>query len=127
MMPASQAAVSAAVSVAGGRGGKCPGGPRAQEALDGAVTGREPPHTHTQLSEPAPHSPFPVPDLGHQLLVALAQRGLLVGAHQAATLQEELGQWRAGAGAGEKQGRSRGGAAVRQSWEERQEPPAGMG
>lgn len=41
------------------------------------------------------HSPSPVPDLRHQLLVTFAQGRLLVCAHQASALQEELGQWRA--------------------------------
>lgn len=41
------------------------------------------------------HSPSPVPDLRDQLLVTFAQGWLLVCAHQASTLQEELGQRRA--------------------------------
>lgn len=68
---------------------------------------RDDPAPHSCPS-PGCHSPFPVPDLGHQLLVALAQRGLLVRAHQAAALQEELGQWRAGTGGWPGQGREAG-------------------
>lgn len=39
-----------------------------------------------------------MPHLRDQLLVTFAQGGLLVCAHQATTLQEELGEWGAGLG-----------------------------
>lgn len=95
---------------------------------------RDDPALHSCPS-PGCHSPFPVPDLGHQLLVALAQRGLLVRAHQAAALQEELGQWRAGTGGGQVRGERQGrGASVRKlggearaSWADDEKDPTGCG
>jgi hypothetical protein len=50
------------------------------------------------------HSPFLVPDLRDQFLIAFAQGWLLVCAYQASTLQEELGQWGTG---GQKSGQKR--------------------
>lgn len=78
--------------------------------------------SHTPARVRGCHSPFPVPDLRDQLLVTLAQGWLLVCAHQAATLQEELGQRRAGGpGQWARSGEKRRGAWHRlESWVETQ-------
>ena len=71
-------------------------GPDAREVLSGVAERSL--HPHTPARAGGCHSPFPVPHLGHQLLVTPAQGWLLVRAYQAAALQEELGQRRAGHG-----------------------------